>query len=245
MTDSIYTESVFFAVCSILAVLILFAGYWYSATKNHLFRLLGRKGAIPVSGASMLFVSEKLTGIIMTGVIPFLIFIIVLGIDPDRVGLAWSRTSRYWYFPLSLPLLTIALSFISSRNPKLWLRSPQLRVKNWYPRHIIISAVLWIVYILGYELFFRGILWFSCLGAFGFWPALLINIILYAVVHLPQGIFMTAGAVPLGVVLCCMSFLTGSFLTAFLVHASMAVSTELSAAFHNPEFRFYVTGKRV
>ena len=244
MTGSISTETTFFAVCSILAVLLLFAGYWYSVTKRLLFKLSGRPGPIQLSEMSMLFASEKVTGIIMTGVIPFVIFNIVLGIDPDMLGLAWGSTFRYWYFPVLLPLLTVVLSFISSRNPKLWLKSPQLRVKEWYPRHIILSAGLWILYILGYEFFFRGILWFLCLGAFGFWPALIINIILYSAVHVPQGIFMTAGAVPLGVVLCCMSFLTGSFLTAFLIHASIAVTTELSAAFHNPEFRFAVTDKR-
>ncbi|MBW6501059.1 MAG: CPBP family intramembrane metalloprotease [Bacteroidales bacterium] len=244
MTGLNSTETIFFAVCSILAVLLLFAGYWYSVKKSLLFRLQGRTGFVQVSEMSMLFASEKVTGIIMTGVIPFVIFVTVAGIDPAGLGLTWGRTFNYWYFPFFLPLLTIVLSFISSRNPKLWLKSPQLRVKKWYPRHIVLSAGLWILYIFGYEYFFRGILWFLCLGAFGFWPALIINIILYSAVHVPQGIFMTAGAVPLGVVFCCMSFLTGSFLTAFLVHASMAVTTELSAAFHNPEFRFEITDKK-
>ncbi len=47
----------------------------------------------------------------MTGVIPFVIFIIVLGIDPDKLGLAWGRTFRYWYFPVLLPLLTVLYEF--------------------------------------------------------------------------------------------------------------------------------------
>jgi membrane protease YdiL (CAAX protease family) len=41
-------------------------------------------------------------------------------------------------------------------------------------------------YIFGYELLFRGIVWFTCFEAFGFWPALLINLFLYAVVHLQK-----------------------------------------------------------
>jgi len=193
---------------------------------------------ISVSKMSMEFLSEKITGILMTGVMPFVFFILMLRVDPDKIGLTFGTTGKYWYFPVFLSLITVVLSFFSSGNPVIWPKSPQLRVSKWYPRHILLSVGLWVLYLLGYEFFFRGILWFLCFGAFGFWPALLINILLYTAVHVPQGIFMTAGAAPLGIVLCSMSFLTGSFLTAFLVHVCMAVTTELSASFHNPEFQF-------
>jgi membrane protease YdiL (CAAX protease family) len=228
------------AVFSIMSVVILFYLYYKITAQRIFYDLLNRIVPNTISRMSVGFIAEKLAGILMTGVVPFIIFIIVLRIEPERVGLKIGRTGAFWYFSYLLPLVAVFFSFISSRNPKFWTESPQLRVKNWCIRHIILSVAFWFVYIFGYEFFFRGVLWFLCYNAFGFWSALLINIILYSIIHLPKGIFMVTGSVPLGIVFCCLSSLTGSFYPAFIIHASMAITTELSSVYHNPEFKLFV-----
>ncbi len=239
MTDFLLKEESL-AVFSIMSVVILFYLYYKITAQRIFYNLLNRIVPNTISRMSVVYVAEKLAGILMTGVFPFIIFIIVLKIEPERVGLKIGRTSSYWYFSYLLPLAAVFFSFIASRNPKFWATSPQLRVKNWHTRHIFLSIIFWFVYIFGYEFFFRGVLWFLCYNAFGFWSALLINIILYSIIHLPKGIFMVTGSVPLGIVFCCLSSLTGSFYPAFIIHASMAITTELSSVYHNPEFKLFV-----
>ncbi len=242
MTSIITDKTITQAIISIAAIIILFSAFWYSADRQLLQMLLKKLKYPPLSGPALEFTSEKLTGILMTGVLPLILFVFVLKQPVSGTAAPVSGSGKTGYLVYLIPLLTAVISFFSSRNKELWKYSPRLRETVWNTGHVFLSSGLWIAYLLGYEFLFRGILWFACYEAFGFQAALIVNLILYSLVHLPQGTFMTLGAIPLGVLLCCMSFLTGSFLPAFLTHACMAVTTELSSFYHNPEFRFSRTG---
>jgi membrane protease YdiL (CAAX protease family) len=190
------------------------------------------------------YFSEKLLGFILFGIIPFLSFVILSDfLSPESV-MTLGTSVRYWYILLPVLLVVSVLTFTSSGRKAVQERYPQLRIRVWFLKDILISLSGWIIYILGYEFFFRGILWVSCFTAFGFWPALIINIILYALVHLDQGVAMSLGAIPVGVVFCLLTFLSGSFFPAFLIHSFMAVSTELFSIYNNPDLvvRFKLKG---
>jgi membrane protease YdiL (CAAX protease family) len=146
--------------------------------------------------------------------------------------------NRIWYLIAALMVITIVSAFFSSKSPDVQRSAPELRIRLWHTRHIVLSSLSWLIYLFGYELFFRGILWFLCFNAFGFWWALIINVALYSLVHVPKGKLVTYGAIPLGALFCTLSYYTGSFLPAFLIHSAMAISTELFSVYHNPEFQF-------
>jgi membrane protease YdiL (CAAX protease family) len=138
-----------------------------------------------------------------------------------------------------LIIVTAIVSFKLSKSRKVQEKSPELKIRDWYPRHIILSVSAWLFYILGYEFLFRGVLWFLCSEAFGCWSALAINLLLYAMVHLPQGKLIAIGTLPVGIILCLLSQLTGSFIPAFLIHSLIAVFTDLFSLYHNPEVHLH------
>jgi membrane protease YdiL (CAAX protease family) len=184
------------------------------------------------------FFLGKITGFILFGIVPYLTFICVAGVVPSEIGLTMTNSFRYWYLLILSFFIVLPLTFWISKNHPNLAKYRQLRIKYWSLKYILISNLAWILYLLGYEFFLRGILWFTCYKAFGFWPALLINISVYSIVHLSQGIQMTLGAIPVGIIFCLFSFLTGSFLFAFLIHCCMAITNDLFSIYNNPEFRF-------
>jgi uncharacterized protein len=234
----------FLAAISIFSVVILFLIYYLLVRYKIIFHLLNRIDEPREQDPLLSFFSAKSTGFVLFGIVPYIIFISVAGLGPSEVGLAATESFHFWYLLLLsffiVSLLTCRISKSAGSRAK-YSRSP---VKSWSLKNILVIALGWILYLLGYEFFFRGILWFICYKAFGFWPALLINISLYAIVHLDQGILMTLGAIPVGIIFCLFSLLTGSFLFAFLVHSCMAVTNDVFSAYNNPEVRSVPENKK-
>ncbi len=226
------------AILAVAAILVIFPLYYL---------VIPCRGAVPDSsmiipdpapGATLKFIIRKMTGFILIAIIPALIFFVILGIKPSSAGIKAGSWNSVWYPLLGAIPVSAVITFFSAGNPKLKGMFPELRTRDWYSRHLFVSVSCWLVYIFGYEFTFRGILWFLCANAFGFWWALPVNILLYSLAHIPQGRMMVLSAIPFGIVLCLLSAMAGSFLPAFLLHAVTAVTMELSSFYHNPEFRF-------
>ncbi len=226
------------AIVAVGAVLILFLMYYFCAGRRYIEKLIRKIFPSSFSDESLGFFSEKFTGIIFTGIIPYILFVTIFNIRSSGFMLDTSGKTVIWFAVIFLVLLTGFTSFYLSKKPKIQERAPELRIKTWYPRHVILAAMGWLIYIFGYEFFFRGVLWFLCMEAYGFWPALGINLVLYAIVHLPKGKMMATGSVPMGVILCLVTYFSGSFHAAFLIHSVMAVVTEISSAWNNPAYQF-------
>ena len=227
------------AVTAIVSVILLFFLYYYTANRKIAGAWLIRPLFPSIRNETSDFISFKLSGIIFTGVIPFILFLWILNLPPSRIGFVAGRTAAYWHILLILIIITLTVSYYSSKSPKIRVRSPELRLMDWYPKHVILAAGAWVLYLLGYEFLFRGVLWFLCFEAFGFWPALAVNLVLYSLVHLPQGVQMAVGTIPVGIIFCVLSHLTGSFLPAFIIHSFIAVSTEMFSLYHEPDVRLH------
>jgi len=234
------SNTVFLAWFAIFSVSLFFMLYFFLAKRKIILKYLVQPVYPSGSQGVIEFISYKLTGILFTGVLPFLVFVMILRVPPSGIGLVTGRTFHYWYLLVILAIITAIATFKMSQSKKVQQLSPELKLIDWYPRHVILSVTAWLLYILGYEFLFRGVLWFLCSDAFGFWPALGINLLLYSLVHLPQGKQIAAGAIPVGVVLCLMSRLTGSFIPAFIIHSFIAVLTDLFSLYHNKEIRLHV-----
>jgi membrane protease YdiL (CAAX protease family) len=227
------------AFLAIFTTPLMFLLYYYTGKQKILLNLFVKPLFQSRSGESIEFISYKLTGILFTGIVPFIIFLLIVKVPPSRIGLVIGRTFQFWYLLIILIIVTAIVSYQLSKSRKVQEKSPELKIRDWYPRHIILSVSAWLFYILGYEFLFRGVLWFLCSKAFGFWPALAINILLYSMVHLPQGKLMAMGTLPVGIILCLLSQLTGSFIPAFLIHSLIAVLTDLFSLYHNPEIHLH------
>lgn len=225
---------------TILTALIIFMSFFLIRRYKILDRFLIPFRTDPVIS----YFVEKLTGFLLFGVLPYLLFIRFSGLKASETVLFSSKIWRYWYILVPVLLVVSILMFIASKKKTTQARYPQLRIKIWSVKYSLISISGWIIYLLGYEFFFRGILWFACFRAFGFWLSLLINITLYAIAHFDQGAWISIGAGFVGIIFCLLASLTGSFVFAFLIHSWMAISNEIFSIYHNPELRFHLTMKR-
>jgi membrane protease YdiL (CAAX protease family) len=234
----------YLAAISIFSAIVLFLCYYLLTRNDLILNLFRHKENNSSPNPRISFLTGKVTGFVLFGIVPYLIFIGLAGMLRPETGLTVSASFRYWYIlPVSFIIVPV-LAFRATKSLKSQEKSPQLRIKTWSTGSILVSVLGWILYLLGYEFLFRGILWFICYKAFGFWPALLINVSLYSIAHLNQGVLMTLGAIPVGVIFCLFSFLTGSFLFAFLGHCCLAISNELFSIYNNPDLKFVNRKKR-
>ena len=77
-----------------------------------------------------------------------------------------------------------------------------------------------------YELFFRGVLFHTSLVLTNLWSAILINLILYILIHSFNSKKEIIGCIPFGIVLCLFSYYTNSIWPAFLIHAVLSFMYE-------------------
>lgn len=237
----IILKTEFLAFFAIFSVLLFFWLYFFTAKRRLLLKYFIQPVFHSWSAGAKEFISYKLTGILFTGVLPFLVFVLILKVPLSGTGLVIGRTFHFWYLLFILIIITALVSFKMSQSIKVQHMSPELKLRDWFPRHVVLSVAAWLLYILGYEFLFRGVLWFLSSEAFGFWPALFINLLLYSIVHIPQGKYVTLGTIPVGAVLCLLSQLTGSFIPAFLIHSLIAVLTDLFTLYHNTEIRLHLS----
>jgi membrane protease YdiL (CAAX protease family) len=233
MDDKI-PEALILALMAIIMVAALFGLLYQINQRKLVLNFIIKPIFSTRSDESLTFISEKLTAVFLIGLIPFVIIFPVLGLPPSRIGFTAGQTLKYWYLILSLILLVVVISYFLSKTSIIRQISPELRIRNWFPRHILLSVSLWTIYIFFYELLFRGILLFMCSEAFGYAAAVIINLILYSLAHFHKGRNVMLGTIPIGFVFCFVSYLTGSFFAAFLIHFSMNLVTDIFTTFLNP-----------
>jgi membrane protease YdiL (CAAX protease family) len=147
------------------------------------------------------------------------------------------KTGQYNILLVVSLAVIVTMTFIFSGNKNGRNRISRHLNNETSAMNIFLISTGWLLYLLGYEFMFRGILWFTCFHAFGFVPAIMINIIIYSLAHYNQGPTTILGAIPAGIIFCIFSFITGSFILAFLAHSTMAVSFELFSAYHSSELK--------
>jgi membrane protease YdiL (CAAX protease family) len=178
---------------------------------------------------------HRWSGTILYGFVPLLVVLLGFDMPVSRFGLNADSLARtmIWWVPVAV--LIIALNSFAVKSKQHLSQYPQIRASQWNSGLIILSALSWITYLAGYEFIFRGFLLFSCLESFGFWPAIVINISLYSLVHLPKGYRETIGSVIFGFLLCYATILLGSCWFAFLTHITLALSNEWFSLAYHPE----------
>ena len=139
---------------------------------------------------------------------------------------------------LVLGALTMPLAFMTARKPSHQVNYPQIREKNWDRSLIIKNSIGWTAYLTGYEILFRGVMLFPLVDALGVWPTIAINTAMYSATHIPKGMDEAIGAIPLGIVLCIITLMTGTLWVAIVAHILMALANSFSSVYHNPEMKF-------
>lgn len=196
-----------------------------------------RKGMDEDNGQAKWVLFQRYWGGIVLGVtalaLPFF-----FGKTPLDYGMIPSFSGKSLLISGILMALLIGINILRAGSPANLKHYPQIRAKTWDMTLLLKSSAGWVIYLLGYEWAFRGMLLFACVESLGIWPAIAINASLYAFAHLFKGVGETVGAIPFGVILCIITLYTGDFLVAFLVHCALALSNQTVAMFAHPDMKW-------
>lgn len=187
------------------------------------------------------FLFSKWVGFVLFVSIPLFSFIL----GNQEMGLTLLLDSFYWknqpfhfgmlLFVVALPTVLV-LSYFSGKNVKLQEKYPEVKLEKWNVTQGIKFVMGWSFYLLGYEILFRGVLFLIPAIFLGFPIALMLNLALYSISHIPKGMDEALVAVPVGVLLCILTYKTESIWLAFFLHLAMSISGNYFAWKHKANF---------
>lgn len=224
-------------VLVILLLTVGFVAYWFLAESPVVRRwVTGTK--LESAPSALWVVCQKLLGVLFLGIIPALVVLGALPYSLLDYGLGLENTgiSLLWVFGLAMVIFP--LNIRAARRPQNLDYYPMIRNARWTPRLVLINSTATILYLLAYELLFRGILLSVCTAILGVWPAVAINVALYSTTHLPKGSAETIGAIPFGLLVCYITLTTGTIWVAVVVHVILSLSNDYLSVHYNPSMQF-------
>ncbi|MEM9991341.1 MAG: CPBP family intramembrane glutamic endopeptidase, partial [Bacteroidota bacterium] len=138
-------------------------------------------------------------------------------------GIRWESHSStiYWIVGLSVVLFFFTRS--TARQAASLAIYPEIRWSIWSKSVLACSVVTWWLYFIAYELLYRGFLFFACERALGLTAAIAINCAFYCITHIPKGVAEAVGSIPLGVLMCYMTWQTGTIWLALFAHVALSM----------------------
>jgi membrane protease YdiL (CAAX protease family) len=232
-----WDEKALAPVLAIGAVTIGFIIYYFVMSSGKLedkfLKRFGRE-----DGQANWIIFSRFWGGFWLGAPSLLLPILFLDQSPADFGMSFGMTSEALIITAVLCPILIVMNIFRAGKPNNLQHYPQIRKREWTMFTFGGSSLGWIVYLLGYELCFRGFLLFGCASVLGVWPAIAINASIYSFAHFFKGIGETVGAIPFGIIVSVISLFTGNFMVAFLVHCSLALSNQTVAFLAHPEMKW-------
>jgi len=197
---------------------------------------------IGFSKANIVYVGlEKFVGFVVMLLLPLSVLHILGLYNAQNLGIHFTHADKVFSTWAFLGALIIVANTIRAGKPKNYQLYPQIRTQEWRLSLLGYYVFGWAIYLLGYEFLFRGILFFSGIDILPLWLNITINCVLYAIAHIHKGKLEIITSIPFGVVLCLVSYYTGSFWAAWLIHLTMALSNSLIAIKGNPNMKINFT----
>jgi len=183
------------------------------------------------------FVLQKTTGFIFMGIFPLLFLTFFLDF-PVKFGFGENIHLQTLYWVVGIALAIIPINFLIAGKAENLKQYPQIRISTWEKSTFALNFIGWAIYLLGYEYLFRGVLFLGSLPMLGLIPAIVLNVVIYSLAHLPKGMKETLGSIPVGLLICVITYKTGNIWASFFIHLTMAISNELFAFYRHPEMHF-------
>lgn len=139
------------------------------------------------------------------------------------------------------PSLGLAVSIGLAVTPVLMCAGWLPEMRQFYPEMRLVAGTAsaaaawrwrlamigsWLVYLVGYEALFRGLLLPLLAGELGLWPGIAVATGLYVLAHLARPAAESLAAIPFGFVLATITLVTGSILAAIVLHWIIASVNE-------------------
>lgn len=203
-----------------------YAVYHYGFSADAHRRRAGRAGP-EVELAAARF--QRLGGALCLGVVP-VAFALLTGRAPAGLGLSAPDplTSLVGVVvPAAILLPIVGLAARGEAHRRLY---PEIRVDRWDARLRLHNAWTWAVYLLAYEVFFRGFLLDGWVEAFGAWPAIGAMTTAYVFSHLPKGAGEAFGCLLMGPVFGWLALSSGGIWAPWLLHLAIALTSDTVAS---------------
>jgi len=231
----------------ILLTVVFYSLYWVTVSSDRLKFWFSRN--YKAERANLLYVLSKRTlGFILLGVVPTAsLFMLTRDFSLADAGVGFNP-EKWGFTVISIILLSLIIIPVisrSARKPEIMAVYPEIRAARWTNRMMLAETGSWAVYLLGYEVLFRGVLLFPLAGALGPLSAIIINTVLYSAAHIPKGKTETLAAIPFGIVLCLLTLHSGTIWIAFIAHLVNAVTMTFTAVKFNPGIVYASSEDRV
>ncbi len=178
---------------------------------------------------------QRTWGLLFLGILPAGLILLQFKDSLSDYGLGFSfQVPPPWWSFLLIPAILVA-GYFSASTPGNLALYPQMRINKWTPGILAFSGFSWIVFLIAYEFLFRGFLLYATLTVMEPWTAIALNCTLYAFAHFNKGPGETFGAIPLGILLCYLTLVTGNIWSAVVMHSVMALSNEWFSLKAHPE----------
>jgi len=138
---------------------------------------------------------------------------------------------------LGIYVLLIPILIFSAKKPEIQNFYPELRVVPRDRALVINSAAGWFVFLLGYEILFRGLLLQYGIVNWGLWTGVAVMTGLYVLAHLHKSASETFACLVVGPAFAILTLETGTIWAVVVLHALIAITNENLAAKFNPEFQ--------
>ncbi len=231
------TESQWEVVFVISVVTLCFFLFWFiseSSQARHRFFQKFKEPKVHIYW--VLF--QKFTGVFFLGLVPLLLALLFLPYSLKELGLGFQNTWLSLAWIGGLAALIFPMNINAAKRPQNLAMYPMMRVQTWSGQVILLNTLATVSYLLAYEFLFRGILLSVCTYHLGVWPAIAINVALYAAFHLPKGAPETIGAIPFGILIGYITLTTGTIWVAVVVHIILSLSNDYLAVRYHPEMHY-------
>lgn len=130
------------------------------------------------------------------------------------------------FIAIASPLLLLA-AYIGSGQPDMQAEYPLAKSMMGNPGLFLLVEVFYILYYIGWEFLFRGVMIFGLEARFGAFAAILIQTIPSAIVHIGKPVGESFGAILAGLVFGYLAVRTRSILYPLILHAVVGIGMDL------------------
>jgi membrane protease YdiL (CAAX protease family) len=135
---------------------------------------------------------------------------------------------------IGIVLVLLLALFTTKRTSNLEIY-PEVRVRFWRPPILVMSALSWIVYVLAYEFFYRGLLLQTLRFHLHDVAAVAACTALYSLTHYFKMNRLTVVSIIYSVAACYVVIETGSILAPMIAHVALCLSVEWMSIRHHME----------
>jgi membrane protease YdiL (CAAX protease family) len=212
-------------------------GYWVTITNSSLksifIKALGEE-----RGGVEWIMFWRYAGVFYFALVPAIVLFSLFPHNLSFYGVSLVNLPESLLWILGFSLIIVLMQSKSARQPENVDQYPQIRLNDWTGGLIIKNSFGWFIYLLAYEFLYRGILLFGLIDAFGIWPAIMVNTIIYSLAHIPKGNREALAAIPFGIILCYLTIRTETIWIAVFVHLALALSNDYFALAESKTMRF-------